>query len=180
MPFISTHKVTSTGLAWIFKLQSLFSVAPQHQSTAVRFDQKRCGKFCGYEIRKLLPAKCSEYSLCHFLVSLFGEASRFLYTFRFFVIRHFALRRRQRGECNYANNSSAFGNQCVAQRGGADIAPGATIGLRWWRIWVSKGHGFNFNRETLLCPAACLPSSRMCLADHLPLNTAWPKPTSRP
>ena len=53
-----------------------------------------------------------------------------------------ALRRRQRGERNYANNGSALGDHGVPQRGGTDIAPGASIGLRWWRIWVPEGHEF--------------------------------------
>ena len=84
-----------------------------------------------------------------------------------------ALRRRQRRERNYANNRSALGDRGVLYCGGTDIAPGASMGLRWWRIWVPEGHEFiKFNREILVYPAACLPSSRMCMADHLPLSQA--------
>ena len=53
-----------------------------------------------------------------------------------------ALRRRQRRERNYANNRSALGDRGVLYRGGTDTAPGASIGLRWWRIWVPEGHEF--------------------------------------
>src|SRR3974390_2511660 len=76
-------------------------------------------------------------------------------------------------ERNYANNRSALGDRGFLYRGGTDIAPGASIGLRWWRIWVPEGHEFiKFNREILVYPAACLPSSRMCMGDHLPLSQA--------
>jgi hypothetical protein len=43
---------------------------------------------------------------------------------------------------NYANNGSTFGDRGVRQRGGTDTAPGASIGLRWRRIWVPEGHEF--------------------------------------
>ena len=90
----------------------------------------------------------------------------------------------QRRERNYANNGSALGDRGVPQRGGTDIAPGASVGLRWWRIWVPEGHEFiKFNREILVYPAACLPSSSMCMADHLPLRIAVghsPEPSVEP
>ena len=95
-----------------------------------------------------------------------------------------ALRRRQRRERNYANNRSALGDRGVLYRGGTDIAPGASIGLRWRRIWVPEGHEFiKFNREILVYLAACLPSSPMCMADHLPLRIAVghsPEPSVEP